>query len=245
MNNLCPQCGALYTVTQRDLGRRIACKKCRAPLIVAEDGLRIEENVAGANGSGIEIAEESSTPPAAQTRRGTSGAWRLRLDLPTALFGVGMFLVVLFSFFPTIDTAQVLREEAAVTQGRLEDQLDQLEVDQLEGSIRTREDKERAKRAEVWLDKERLLRVEAELAKADAQRIQVWNQRGLLLGFLILSFAGIGFMTTDQTTSRKILGGILLLLIFLAVTQGGVTVSIGKPETVPPEPATVRPVPAL
>ena len=39
MNNACPECGAVYAVAEKDIGRRIACKKCNTALIVAEDGL--------------------------------------------------------------------------------------------------------------------------------------------------------------------------------------------------------------
>jgi hypothetical protein len=46
MNNACPGCGAVYAVAEKDIGRRIACKKCSASLIVAEDGLRYDENAA-------------------------------------------------------------------------------------------------------------------------------------------------------------------------------------------------------
>jgi hypothetical protein len=40
MNNACPECGAVYAVAEKDISRRIACKKCNTALVVAEDGLR-------------------------------------------------------------------------------------------------------------------------------------------------------------------------------------------------------------
>jgi predicted Zn finger-like uncharacterized protein len=39
MNNACPECGAVYAVAEKDIGRRIACKKCNSALIVTEEGL--------------------------------------------------------------------------------------------------------------------------------------------------------------------------------------------------------------
>jgi hypothetical protein len=57
MNNACPGCGAVYAVAEKDIGRRIACKKCSASLIVAEDGLRYDESAA-------------ATPPAPERDRG-------------------------------------------------------------------------------------------------------------------------------------------------------------------------------
>lgn len=46
MNNACPGCGAVYAVAEKDIGRRIACKKCSASLIVADDGLQLDEAAA-------------------------------------------------------------------------------------------------------------------------------------------------------------------------------------------------------
>jgi len=39
MNNACPECGAIYAVAEKDIGRKIACKKCNAALVVTEEGL--------------------------------------------------------------------------------------------------------------------------------------------------------------------------------------------------------------
>ncbi len=39
MNNACPECGAVYAVAEKDVGRRIACKKCNTALIVKDEGL--------------------------------------------------------------------------------------------------------------------------------------------------------------------------------------------------------------
>jgi predicted Zn finger-like uncharacterized protein len=47
MNNACPECGAVYAVAEKDIGRRIACKKCSTTLVVTADGLQ-RESEAGA-----------------------------------------------------------------------------------------------------------------------------------------------------------------------------------------------------
>jgi predicted Zn finger-like uncharacterized protein len=46
MNNACPECGAIYAVAEKDIGRRIACKKCNTALVVAEEGLRRDSEAA-------------------------------------------------------------------------------------------------------------------------------------------------------------------------------------------------------
>jgi DNA-directed RNA polymerase subunit M/transcription elongation factor TFIIS len=43
MNNACPECGAVYAVAEKDIGRRIACKKCSSALVVTEEGLVRDE----------------------------------------------------------------------------------------------------------------------------------------------------------------------------------------------------------
>lgn len=46
MNNACPECGAVYAVAEKDVGRRIACKKCNTALIVKDEGLVRDEGAA-------------------------------------------------------------------------------------------------------------------------------------------------------------------------------------------------------
>lgn len=41
MKNECPACGAVYSVTRQHVGRRIACKKCGAALVVEADGIEL------------------------------------------------------------------------------------------------------------------------------------------------------------------------------------------------------------
>ena len=237
MNNACPRCGALYNVSSKDIGRRIACKKCRAPLTVGDEGIRVEEESLAAGEEGDTLDEDggeesfSEVPRRRQARQRSTvklPAWLTVSTVPTVLFGVGIFFVVVFTFFPEIDRASALRAKAAITQGDLEDQKDELLTQQLnDGNPDADTLAARRKRNEAWADQKRILEIEHKLAEADAERALVWNQRGLLFGFLMLSFAGIGYLITDQPPSRKLLGGILLVLIFLAVTGGGVMLRVG------------------
>jgi predicted Zn finger-like uncharacterized protein len=103
MNNACPECGAVYAVASKDVGRRIACKKCRTLLVVTERGLERDEPLTA------EPAEEdepaSSTEPERETTSYSSGFFaRLRnlADVPTYLLGVGTFLSILFLFCPSL-----------------------------------------------------------------------------------------------------------------------------------------------
>lgn len=46
MNNACPECSAVYAVAEKDIGRRISCKKCNTALIVSEEGLKRDDSAA-------------------------------------------------------------------------------------------------------------------------------------------------------------------------------------------------------
>ncbi|HEY8504753.1 MAG TPA: hypothetical protein VIL46_09235, partial [Gemmataceae bacterium] len=215
-------CGTLYNVTPNDVGRRIACKKCRAPLNVGPDGLRLEEGAAAPPGEAPAFAVPAA--PAGTVL----GRLRGSIDPPTMLIGAGMFLVVVFAFFPLIDQARVLNLEGAIRAGDYADQLDEWETNQLNKGNPTPEDRsKRAARAAEWRREKERLGIEVNLARANADRAVVWNRRGMLLGFVLLSLAGVGFLATPQPGFRKVLGGVLLLLVFLAATQGGVQLKLG------------------
>ena len=65
MNNVCPSCGAVYSVSPAHVGRRISCKKCSVPLVVTEAGIELVE---GSPFEGFfEAARESTTTPASGT----------------------------------------------------------------------------------------------------------------------------------------------------------------------------------
>lgn len=236
MNNACPNCGALYNISSKDIGRRIACKKCRTPLTVDDAGIRlVEPSTSDVADDSVEEFEEStegrgSRRPQRKSngRRLTLPAWLSFSVVPTLLFGFGIFLVVVFSFFPVIDQAAVTRIQGKIDEGNAIDARDELRTNQLNNGNPSADDLEaRNKRRSEWQKQQALLDSDKQIALAEASRALVWDKRGLLFGFIVLCFAGIGYLVTDQPPSRKILGAVLLVLIFLSVTNGGLMVSVG------------------
>ena len=210
MNNSCPECGAVYSVTSKDVGRRIACKKCRSALIVSERGLERDDAV---------LAEvEDDLEPRGRGRDVRSGPGffeRMKnfADVPTILFGAGAFFVIYFLFSPLIDQAKIIRREGAVSEG-------QLETDRLLRNTKAEDAKKKID--DDWKKERDLLREEVDFAKVGAQRGGYWNRQGMLLGFLLLAFACLGYLTPHQPTIRRVVGAIvlcsMLVLIFLMFT---------------------------
>jgi predicted Zn finger-like uncharacterized protein len=144
MNNNCPSCEALYNVAEKDIGRKIKCKKCGAALKVTEDGLVPD------GGTGAAPTVSDPKPAAAQTGdaddefdeddepvskkkknkdkdrgrdkdRGERGpgfnptaALNAIGGIPTLLFGTGVFFVIFFTFMEEIGKAAILRAEAGI-----------------------------------------------------------------------------------------------------------------------------------
>ncbi len=69
MNNACPGCGAVYAVAEKDIGRRIACKKCSASLVVDEEGLKYaDEESRGAKANARDPEDDFEQDDANQGR---------------------------------------------------------------------------------------------------------------------------------------------------------------------------------
>jgi predicted Zn finger-like uncharacterized protein len=207
MNNACPECGAVYAVASKDVGRRIACKKCRTLLVVTERGLERDEPLTA------EPAEEDESAPSTEPERETtsysSGFFaRLRnlADVPTYLLGVGTFLSILFLFLPLLDEAKVARREAEVT------------ASEAETARRMREAKaeDEKKRIQESGDKRRReLREEADIVRQGTRQAEYWNHYGMMLGVLLVAFGAIGYVTSGETMTRRVVGAVLLCSILV------------------------------
>ena len=76
MNNSCPSCGAIYNVAQKDIGRRLKCKKCGSSLMVTEAGLEMDGGgaVPAAVGADDDMYEEEAVPRSKKKRSSGGGA---------------------------------------------------------------------------------------------------------------------------------------------------------------------------
>jgi predicted Zn finger-like uncharacterized protein len=242
VNNTCPSCGALYNVTQKDVGRRIRCKKCGAALEVTEAGLEIEPAGGPAPASaprpqpaGAEPEYEDEGDLAPRRRRDRDRGRRSAgssIDVmqvfkdfggvPTLLFGFGAFLVIVFLFMPIIGTAAVERAQGAVERLDLQWKTKerQMRKDQKsEADInKAREDFYKAR------DKDELDE-NVGYERVSNKRSRWFEMYGMMFGFLFLMAGSIGYMTPGQSTVRRILGTVVLgaqmLIIFMAFAAGG------------------------
>src|SRR5262245_47111110 len=203
MNNTCPECGAVYTVTSKDVGRRIACKKCRSALIVTERGLERDDVVAAEVDDGPE-------PRRVAPRSGPSFFERVRnvADVPTYLFGAGAFMVIYFLFAPLIEQAKVDRREGEVTEAEL------AKTKRLRA---TKSDADKKKIEEEWRKESDDLNDRVTQARIGAKQGAYWDRHGMMLGFLLLAFACLGYLSPQQPTIRRIVGAIVLCAMLLLI----------------------------
>ncbi|MFL5242125.1 MAG: hypothetical protein ACJ8FY_08450 [Gemmataceae bacterium] len=226
MNQTCPTpgCRTAYDVSPRNIGHRFSCKKCSAPLIVGENGVQAVENGAA---TAVAFEELSAKPPpasAAAMRKSRVPAntdeWRTFLlgiaDRSTWLFGAGVFLSVLYSFFPLIDQAKVSRREAAIIGGQLRE--DRLQADFKKKEKASPDEAERRKKGqEAWEKRKSELEEDVEDAEVDLQRSMYWYRYGMLFGVLLLTTGSLAYAHPSQPLIRRVLGTIILVALIVAV----------------------------
>ncbi len=263
VNNACPECGAIYAVVEKDIGRRIACKRCATPLVVGEEGLKRED----VDGTKVKAAEEEPSPRSRERdddrerkrdrddddrERGRSrgrgrdddddrpargkarsgpkfGELFAKLkgmgDLPTWLYGIGLFFVVYSFFSPRIDEAKV-----SARQGNLEELKHAEEIlDRLDRAKNKGEFSESRKTDQKTNKEKKLDPAEDDLASARTGKLQSqwWNIIFQMFGFIIISFGSLGFLAPHQPPLQRIVGGVTLLLVLLQVIGGGAILQVG------------------
>jgi hypothetical protein len=263
MNNACPECAAIYAVAEKDIGRRIACKRCSTPLVVGEEGLKREEDVEppkltpeeepaskskdrdddrerkrdrdddsrdrprsrsrGRNDDDDRPARrpESSAPALGPLLAKLKGVG----DVPTWLYGIGLFFVVYSFFSGRIDDAKV-----SSRQGYLEEK-------QTESTIADREDKNKnngdlseGRRKAQKETKEKVIDPATDsvaFARSGKLQAEWWNITFQMFGFIIISFGSLGFLSPKQPPLQRIVGGITLLLVLFQVVGGGAVLHVG------------------
>jgi len=213
----------VYAVTPRDIGRRIACRKCNAVLIIDEQGLRYETPPAPAateeNPLDIDVGKESPRPKKSRPLQGLGtgiGHWFANLpEGPTLLFTFGALLVITFLFMPIIGKAKVDRR-----QGTLEEE--KYKHDQEVKILRTKPGNDTKVKLleEEWPKLKEDLDVDIKKAEIDIKRSVYLDRYGLLLGFLILAIGSIRMMAADQPPMKRIVGAVVvtaqMLFVFLS-----------------------------
>lgn len=67
MRNACPTCQTVYAVTPADVGRKIACTRCHATLVIDDDGFRLLD--AGDKGKSAVGAKPAPPPPPVERKK--------------------------------------------------------------------------------------------------------------------------------------------------------------------------------
>lgn len=140
-------------------------------------------------------------------------------DLPTAVFGVGVVLVLWFLFMPIIAGAsqkwysarvedEQLAHEAELQ--RLRDRGTPENIPKLEEEWRKR--KEKLERDEKWVG-------------IKNRQGEYWDRAGSLFGFIVTAVGSIGMLTTYQPTVKKVVGAVvvsaMMLLVFITFVVKG------------------------
>jgi predicted Zn finger-like uncharacterized protein len=252
MNNACPSCGAVYAVAAKDIGRKIKCKKCGSALMVADSGLVIDAPVPPPPPAAAVVEDDGGdfeTGDEVVTARGKKGKKSRDRDddrrgggagdilakiggIPTILFGLGVFLVIWFSFMEPIGNAAIDRASMSVQKIDNEKatklkkvlpkgkKMSDLTADELkkfeEDSKKINEDYE--KQAEA-------AREEAQDARIDNVRSKKFDKYGQMFGFMFLAFGCIGYLRSDQPLVLRIVAGVILafmmMIVFATVGSGG------------------------
>lgn len=243
-----PNCRSVYNVSAKQAGTRFTCQNCGAALVIEANGLRLDTE--GAPGAQEPYEGPASAPAAAAGRLpllarlpNLGGLQRfgdvIGTDLAIWLFGAGAVFVIIFLFFPLIDQAKIARRTAHISSGdREQERLDQKlelkkkrtdkdkekETEKIEA-----EEKERKKTREKWDDRKLELQSDVDDAQFSFRMSNYWYSWGMMIGFLLLAIASLCFLTPGQTTSRRVVGSIVIcaqmLLIFIAFVIASVATS--------------------
>ncbi len=240
MNNLCPACGAAYNLRPTDIGRKVRCKRCGAALLVAAEGL-VAEAAAGAvptDPSAVSPPVPSADPPPAPTsaeayveipapslvappyqRPYPPNNFLAAIGgIPTVLFALGVFFVILFTFMTPIGEAATRRAQARVDLLKWEQEM---EIRRL----KEKDIEKAAKIAENYRPKLEEATSNAEYTRISNIRSQWYDRYGQLLGFVLLAFGCIGYLRTEQPLVLRIVAAVtlsfMLMVIFILGVSGG------------------------
>jgi DNA-directed RNA polymerase subunit M/transcription elongation factor TFIIS len=265
MNNACPECGAIYAVAEKDIGRRIACKKCNAALIVTEKGL--EHDGPDAAPSKREDASERDRgrdrDDGGRRRRGRNddmderprkqrgpgvgemlNKFKGMLDVATWLYAIGLFLTIYSFFTPQLDTANVASRMGDQVNAAIDDAVDEREVNSKNDGKPSEDDRKTREKTKKAYEKEMpRLKEKYGYAQASAMKAQWGNIYLRIIGLTLLAFGSIGYLVGEQLQTKRVLGAVTIGFILLEVVAGGMSVRVqtGGAEIAAPAPVMKTP----
>ena len=235
MNNTCPNCGKGYNLQPHHVARSIVCKNCGASLVVEADGLHLQPGAttstappdvpAFAEGpGGASDFDDEPRRGAPQRRRAAGrtfnpndimGALPPWLDASLLFFGVGLILVLIFTLFPVIDFTKVQSLSGDLQNGRVLHERKSAELRKAK-DFKNEHLEDENKR---WEKEREDLETREIKARAAAASWRYWYSWGILFGFVVLAVASLGFLRSETSRIRRVVGSIVLvaqiLLMFL------------------------------
>ncbi|HEY1190728.1 MAG TPA: hypothetical protein VGE74_24065 [Gemmata sp.] len=221
MNSTCPSCGVLYNVAAKDIGRRLKCKKCSAPLAVTDAGLVRDESPPPAERHSLDAEPEP------RRRRLGLGFDPLALvgEIPGVLFGIGVVLVLFFTFLQVLSAASNLRAAEYSKKVALAEEIeirellppDKKDSADLEPDKRKDYDEKKKKIEDRYFLKKKIADEEKRATEIGNRRTLVLEGYGTMFGFMFVAFGCLGFLRTQQPMILRIVAGIILTGMILGL----------------------------
>jgi len=214
-----PGCDAVYTVDPEHVGRSSVCKTCGISFVIESDGLRLASDAPGNNPAPDQAGPSTPPGPTRARRFGRSSrlsanaTWAALNEPFTWMLIAGTLLVIFFLFQPIIDNFKVSRIRAEISR-------------ESGGDLRSRrfdKDEDSSK------DSAKLkgLREDLEDAQLDARAAPYIYTWFVMLGFLLLAVAEIGYLVTGAAKSKRVVGAVLLSAQLLLIYVAYMVTSIG------------------
>lgn len=230
MNSACPGCGAVYNVTSKDVGRRLKCKKCNAPVIITEQGIEPDSApvTAAPVAAGYAPQEGEDIIPSKprRLRGGFSDTYQQNASLlASLLFGIGAFLVIFEMFMPLIGLAKIearkeMREQAIRDFNKAKKEIEEGKDDGNKTNRIAELQKEHKKDLDYWDEK-------IQDAKSASMTSLYFEQYFMLFGFLLVMVASIMFMSPEQPTTKRVVGAVVITFQMLVVFTYFLGASLG------------------
>lgn len=226
MNDTCPNCGALYNVAAKDIGRRLKCKKCHEALTVTDAGLVRDDEEVPRGGPARQSPDAADDyDPAPRRRRRGGDPLAAVGGVPGLLFAAGILLVLFFTSLQVLAAASNAR--AAEYEKKLA----------LEEEVRVRKLLPKGKKDRSELDAEQQKQYDADKkkiedeyavsrkeAEEDKRATEIGNRRsrlyegyGATLGFMLVSLGCLGFLRAQEATLLRVVAGVILTGIVLGL----------------------------
>ncbi len=139
------------------------------------------------------------------------GLLRKSVDIPTAVFAVGVVLVLWFLFMPIIGGAKLKWYTA-----RIEDE--QLAHDTELKRLKEKGPAENVtKKEDEWRKRKEKLDADEKWVQINNRQTEYWDRYGMLGGFVLTALGAIGLLMTHQPTVKKIVGAVVVCAMMILV----------------------------